>query len=133
MNESVLLREDTNGVALITLNRPQVMNAFNFEMLRALKEQIETLRFETDVRVIIITGAGEKAFCSGADLKERVTLNESQVRQYIFTIRNLFTDIESLNKPVIAAINGVALGGRDRTCPGQRYPNCLNPCVAGAY
>lgn len=111
MNESVLLREDTNGVALITLNRPQVMNAFNFEMLRALKEQIETLRFKTDVRVIIITGAGEKAFCSGADLKERVTLNESQVRQYIFTIRNLFTDIESLNKPVIAAINGVALGG----------------------
>ena len=111
MNESVLLREDSNGVALITLNRPQVMNAFNFEMLRALKEQIETLRFTTEVRVIIITGAGEKAFCSGADLKERVTLNESQVRQYIFTIRNLFTDIESLNKPVIAAINGVALGG----------------------
>jgi enoyl-CoA hydratase/carnithine racemase len=61
--------------------------------------------------VVIITGAGDRAFCAGADLKERATLSPIQVKEYIFTIRNLFTAIEQLNKPVIAAVNGVALGG----------------------
>jgi enoyl-CoA hydratase/carnithine racemase len=63
------------------------------------------------VRVVIITGSGDRAFCSGADLKERATLSPIQVKEYIYTIRNLFTAIEQLNKPVIAAVNGVALGG----------------------
>jgi enoyl-CoA hydratase/carnithine racemase len=61
--------------------------------------------------VIIITGEGNKAFCSGADLKERATLSPEEVKEYIYTIRNLFTSIEQLNKPVIAAVNGIALGG----------------------
>jgi enoyl-CoA hydratase/carnithine racemase len=87
------------------------MNAFNFELLRALKEEVDALRFKTDTRVIIITGAGEKAFSAGADLKERRTLSDIQVKEYIYTIRNLFTAIEMLNKPVIAAVNGIALGG----------------------
>lgn len=111
MTDQVLLAEEKDGVAVLTLNRPKVMNSFNFALLHALKEQIETLRFKTDIRVIIITGAGQKAFCAGADLKERTTLNEVQVKDFIFTIRNLFTAIEFLNKPVIAAVNGVALGG----------------------
>jgi enoyl-CoA hydratase/carnithine racemase len=72
---------------------------------------VESLRFDNDVRVIIITGAGPKAFCAGADLKERATLNDQQVKEFILTIRNLFTNIEYLPKPVIAAVNGIALGG----------------------
>jgi enoyl-CoA hydratase/carnithine racemase len=111
MNESVLLVEKEDGVATLTLNRPEVMNSFNFPLLHALKEQIESFRFNRDIRVVIITGAGEKAFCAGADLKERATLSPDQVREFIFTIRNLFTSIEQLNKAVIAAVNGVALGG----------------------
>lgn len=111
MNDDVLLRKEENGILTLTLNRPQVMNSFNFQLLRALKEQIESVRFKRDVRVIIITGAGEKAFCAGADLKERTTLTPDQVKEFIFTIRNLFTSIEQLNKAVIAAVNGVALGG----------------------
>ncbi|HJO62567.1 MAG TPA: enoyl-CoA hydratase-related protein, partial [Desulfobacterales bacterium] len=98
-------------VALLTLNRPEVMNALNFSLLYALKEQIEALRIRSDIRVIIITGAGDKAFCAGADLKERATLNPAQVKEFILTIKNLFSSIEYLNKPVIAAINGIALGG----------------------
>lgn len=111
MGEDILLREESDGVLFLTLNRPNVMNAFNFELLRALKDQIDGIRFQAETRVVVITGAGGKAFCAGADLKERATLNESQVKEYIFTIRDLFSSIESLNKPVIAAVNGIALGG----------------------
>ncbi len=111
MNEPLLRVEEESGVALLTLNRPDVMNSLNFDLLSGLKEQIDGLRFNKDVRVVLITGAGEKAFCAGADLKERATLDELQVKQFIYTIRNLFTEIEQLNKPVIAAVNGVALGG----------------------
>lgn len=111
MSDSVLLVEEKDSVKILALNRPEIMNSLNFELLRALDEQIRALRFNTDIRVVLITGAGEKAFCAGADLKERRTLSDIQVKEYILTIRNLFTSIEQLNKPVIAAVNGIALGG----------------------
>ena len=111
MNDNVLLIEEESGVVTLTLNRPEVMNSFNFAMLHALRDQIDSIRFKPDIRVVIITAAGEKAFCAGADLKERATLPPDKVKEYIFTIRNLFTSIEQLNKAVIAAVNGVALGG----------------------
>ncbi len=111
MTEDILRMEEKAGVVVLTLNRPGVMNAFNFKLLRALTAAIEALRFRRDVRTLIITGAGEKAFCAGADLKERAGLTPVEVREFIHTIRNLFTTIEDLNKPVIAAVNGIALGG----------------------
>jgi enoyl-CoA hydratase/carnithine racemase len=111
MNQQVLLAEEENGVAVWTLNRPDVMNSLNFPLLHALREQVESVRFNSKIRVVIVTGAGEKAFCAGADLKERVSLSPGQVKEYIFTIRSLFTSIEQLNKAVIAAVNGIALGG----------------------
>lgn len=110
-DEQLVLEEHRDQVVILTLNRPEVMNAFNFPMLRALREKVEALHFDRNVRVVIIRGAGEKAFCAGADLKERATMTEDQVREFIYTIRNLFTFIEFMSKPVIAAINGVALGG----------------------
>ena len=111
MGDNVLLVEEEAGVLKLTLNRPNVMNSLNFPLLHAVREQIKSVRFRTDVRVVIITGSGEKAFCAGADLKERATLPPEKVKEFIFTIRNLFTSIEQLNKPVIAAVNGIALGG----------------------
>lgn len=111
MSADILLSEHQDGVEILTLNRPQVMNAFNFDLLHALAAQVERIRFDRSVRAVIITGSGQRAFCSGADLKERATLPPEKVREYIFTIRNLFTAIEQLNKPVIAGVNGVALGG----------------------
>ena len=116
MDKKVLLIEERDGVAVLTLNRPEVMNSFNFALLHALEKQIDELRFNPDIRVIIITGSGQKAFCAGADLKERASFNELQVKEFIFTIRSLFTSIEYLNKPVIAAINGIALGGGTELC-----------------
>ena len=111
MSQELLLKQEENEVLVLTLNRPEVMNSFNFALLTALWEEINALRFRSDIRVVIITGAGDKAFSAGADLKERVSLSEVRVREFIATIRDLFTAIENLNKPVIAAVNGVALGG----------------------
>ena len=111
MDQPVLLVEEKGGVTILTLNRPQAMNSFNMALLQALKAEVERLRFAPAVRVVIVTAAGAKAFCAGADLKERASMNDLQVKEFIFTIRNLFTAIEDLNKPVIAAVNGVALGG----------------------
>ncbi len=99
------------GIAKITINRPQVRNAFRPKTVFEMIEALDDARNDKDIGVIILTGEGEKAFCSGADLKERATLGPDQVREYIYTIRNLFTSIEELNKPVIAAVNGIALGG----------------------
>jgi enoyl-CoA hydratase/carnithine racemase len=109
--EKVLLTEEKDGIAILTLNRPEVMNSFNLALLHSLKDEIEALKFNKNIRVVIITGSGQKAFCAGADLKERTTYTELQVKKFIYTIRNLFTDIEYLNKPVIAGLNGIALGG----------------------
>ena len=65
MNDQVLLSEEQDGISILTLNRPEVMNAFNFELLRALDDAIKALRFNPDIRVIIITGAGEKRSARG--------------------------------------------------------------------
>lgn len=111
METEFVLEERRGQVTILILNRPEVMNSFNFAMLRELKERAEAVRSDSQVRVVIVTGAGDKAFCAGADLKERATYSEGQVREFIHTIRDLFTFIEAMDKPVIAAVNGIALGG----------------------
>lgn len=111
MTERILLIEDQGQIEILTLNRPEVLNVFNMDLLYTLKEQINVIRVKQNIRVVIITGAGDKAFCAGADLVERAAFDESGVKKYIYTIKELFLLIESLNKPVIAAINGIALGG----------------------
>ena len=111
MTADILTVEEEKGVLLLTLNRPEVMNSLNFALLHAIGDQIGAIRHRSDVRVVVITGAGEKAFCAGADLKERATLPPEKVKEFIYTIRDLFTSIELLSKPVIAAVNGIALGG----------------------
>lgn len=100
-----------NGIATVTINRPESLNCFDYETLTTLEEMVDDLKFNRDVRVVIFTGAGEKAFSAGADLKERRTLNEKEVRRNVGKIRDVFTKIEELPQPTIAAVNGVALGG----------------------
>lgn len=115
---AVLLRERTDdGILVLTLNRPDAMNCFNFDLLAALAEEIREANFDMSLRCIIITGANagddpkKFSFSTGADLKERRTLSPDQVRRFIFTIRNTFTAVEQVRVPVIAAINGFAFGG----------------------
>ncbi|MFD2923073.1 enoyl-CoA hydratase-related protein [Halobacillus naozhouensis] len=103
--------EITDSLATITLNRPERLNCFDYDMLQQLEETLQTLQFDRNIRAVIFTGAGEKAFSAGADLKERQTLTEKEVRRNVNKIRNVFTLIEEMPQPTIAAINGYALGG----------------------
>ncbi|MBT2662809.1 enoyl-CoA hydratase-related protein [Bacillus sp. ISL-45] len=97
--------------AIVTLNRPDALNAFNYDTLDELQKVIEKIRTNRDVRVVIFTGAGEKAFSVGADLKERRTLSDEDVKRNIYKIGEVFTMIDQLPQPTIAAINGFAFGG----------------------
>ena len=108
--KKVLLQVE-ESIATVTINRPAQLNCFDYETLSELDAVVEDLKLDRDVRVIIFTGAGEKAFSAGADLKERKTLNEKEVRRNVEKIRDVFTRIEELPQPTIAAVNGVALGG----------------------
>lgn len=103
--------ERKEGISVLTLNRPDVYNALNLPALEELSEVVDELRFSKATRVVVITGAGDKAFCAGADLKERRGFTEDQVRRYVHTIRETFHRLSKLPQPVIAAVNGVALGG----------------------
>ncbi|PCN45597.1 enoyl-CoA hydratase [Brevibacillus laterosporus] len=103
--------EKQGQVGILTIQRPEVYNCLNLVTLERLQRLLLEVSTDTDIRVVIITGAGDKAFCSGADLKERKTMQQSQIQQYIRTIRDVFTQVERLSVPVIAAINGIAFGG----------------------
>jgi methylglutaconyl-CoA hydratase len=111
MNKTILLNKMENGIVMITLNRPEAANALSVQMLEGLHDAIITCKYDRSVRCIIITGAGEKAFCAGADLKERAGMDQVQVRKTVSLIRKNINSLESLPIPVIAAINGVAFGG----------------------
>ncbi|MFC0274586.1 enoyl-CoA hydratase-related protein [Metabacillus herbersteinensis] len=108
---NTLLYEVENYIATITLNRADVLNCFNFEMLIELETVLDEIRTNKEVRVVIITGAGEKSFSAGADLRERKSLSEQEVRRFIFKIGEVFSKVDQLPQPVIAAVNGFAFGG----------------------
>lgn len=88
--------EQRNNLAFITLNRPEALNAFNYDMLLELGQVVEAIRINPDIRVVVFTGAGEKAFSVGADLKERKNMTDDLVKRNIFKIGEVFSTIESL-------------------------------------
>jgi enoyl-CoA hydratase/carnithine racemase len=98
-------------VVVLTIQRPEVMNCLSFPTLRRLRALCHELSSDLAVRAIVITGAGEKAFCAGADLKERRTMPLERVPQFVLNIRRTMDDFANLPQPTIAAINGVAFGG----------------------
>lgn len=98
-------------LAYITIDRPKSLNCFNFDTLQELGSVVESLHTDPDVRVVIFTGAGDKAFSAGADLKERKNLTEAEVRRNVKKIRDVFSAVAELPQPTIAAVNGFAFGG----------------------
>lgn len=111
MDKTVLVSTPEEGIVLITLNRPQAANALSIQMLTVLQDVLESCKFDPSVRCVVLTGAGEKAFCAGADLKERAGMDLPTVRRTVSMIRNTVNIVERLPQPVIAAVNGVAFGG----------------------
>lgn len=109
--ENVLL-EINNAVAVVTVNRPSQLNALNSATIDELSTVLDDLRANSAVRAVVLTGAGEKAFVAGADIKEFVHFSVEEGRKLSAEGHaKLFNKVENLNKPVIAAINGYALGG----------------------
>jgi enoyl-CoA hydratase len=106
-----LLIERDGAVAIATFNRPKVLNALNAPTLEALRKTLLDLQRDEAVRCIVLTGAGDRAFVAGADINELAVLAPTAGREHALQGQHVFDLIENLGKPVIAAINGYALGG----------------------
>jgi len=106
-----LILEVNDYLAKITINRSKSLNALNRQTLEELKSAIEDLNMRKDVKIVIITGAGEKAFVAGADIKEMQKLNAVEGRELARLAQSVFASIENMNQVVIAVVNGYALGG----------------------
>jgi enoyl-CoA hydratase/carnithine racemase len=108
--ENILL-EKKNGIAYVTINRPKVLNALNMATVEELRAVFHDIKTDEAIRVAILTGAGEKAFVAGADINELAQQNAVNGKKYAHRGQNVLNLIENLGKPVIACINGFALGG----------------------
>jgi enoyl-CoA hydratase len=106
-----LLVERDEAVAVITFNRPKVLNALNAQTLTELSTAIAAFKDDASVRAIVLTGAGEKSFVAGADINELAVQTPVQGKAHARRGQQVFDSIEQMGKPVIAAINGFALGG----------------------
>ena len=106
-----LLYEKREQIAYVTVNRPQVLNALNLKTVEELGDCFTNIQNDPEVRVAILTGAGEKSFVAGADINELARQTPVERKEFAFFGQRIFNLIENLGKPVIAAVNGYALGG----------------------
>ena len=109
--QNTVLSVLSESTLLITLNRPEALNALNTATLNELNKAFDKVYDDPDIRGVIITGSGEKAFVAGADISEFSKVNELNARKFAETGQEIFSQIERCPKPVIAAVNGFALGG----------------------
>jgi enoyl-CoA hydratase len=106
-----LLLERDGAIATLTINRPKVLNALNAATIDELRRGVLELKHDNAIRVVIVTGAGEKAFVAGADINELAAQAPAAAKELALRGQHVFDLIDNLGKPVIAAINGFALGG----------------------
>ena len=106
-----ILIETKDGVCTLTINRPESLNALNSALLTELEQAFHALGADPAVKVVILTGAGDKAFVSGGDIKEMLALDVAGAQAFSQNGQRLVLCLESLSKPVLAAVNGYALGG----------------------
>ncbi len=111
MSTLITFKIENEHIGIITLNRLEAANALSLQLLDELNEIFGEIENNNSIRCVIITGAGNKAFCAGADLKERRGMTEDEVIKTVTYIGETISNIEKLKVPVIAAINGVAFGG----------------------
>lgn len=100
-----------NDIAILKINRPEALNAMNLDVIHELTRAIDLISVDQGIKVLIITGAGERSFCAGADISYMVGIDAVTAEKYASSAQNMLNKIEKMEKPVIAAINGFALGG----------------------
>src|SRR5215831_2899371 len=103
--------EPLEDIAIVRINRPEALNAMNTDVIAELSRAIEIVGVDEGIKVVIITGNGEKAFCAGADIAFMVNIDPIKAEKYASTAQTVLNKIKRMEKPVIAAINGYALGG----------------------
>jgi enoyl-CoA hydratase len=111
MNLENILVEKKNSIAYVTVNRPKVLNALNMATMDDLRAAFHDIKNDKGIRVVILTGSGEKAFIAGADIGELSKNNAVMAKEYTHRGQSVLNLIENLGKPVIACLNGFALGG----------------------
>jgi enoyl-CoA hydratase len=111
MELKFLIYEKSDGIATITLNRPEALNAFSKEVIEEILHALEDIKNDETIRVVVLTGAGEKAFSAGADIKGMIGMNALKARELSLLGERLCLALENLEKPIIAALNGYAVGG----------------------
>ncbi|WCK55908.1 enoyl-CoA hydratase-related protein [Aneurinibacillus sp. Ricciae_BoGa-3] len=111
MNDEKILMETKGHLAIVTLNRPNELNCFDYEMLTQLEQILDDIHVDREIRAVIFTGAGDRSFSTGADLKERKTMPARDVQRFVNKIRQVFDRVDELPQPTIAAINGFCFGG----------------------
>jgi enoyl-CoA hydratase len=111
MNYRNILLEKESPVALITINRPDKLNTLNVETLAELSDAFSSVQNDSEIKAVILTGAGNKAFAAGADITELNQLDRQSGEEFAINGQKVFDLIENFEKPVIAAVNGYALGG----------------------
>jgi 3-hydroxypropionyl-coenzyme A dehydratase len=100
-----------NDIAIIKINRPEALNAMNLDVISELTRAIDLISVDHGIKVLIITGSGERSFCAGADISYMVNIDPVTAEHYASSAQSMLNKIEKMEKPVIAAINGFALGG----------------------
>ena len=106
-----IVLEPMDDVALVKINRPQALNSMNVDVIWELSKTIDILAVDDNIKAVIITGTGERSFCAGADISYMVNISPTEAEKYASSAHAVLNKIEKLEKPVIAAINGFALGG----------------------
>ncbi|KAG0266795.1 hypothetical protein BG011_000847 [Mortierella polycephala] len=102
---------EDKGIAVLNFNRPKAYNALSRKFVGEFRDALGELRYDPDARVVILRSLVEGAFCAGADLRERSTMNATEVKQFLASLRDSFRELETLPIPTIAVIDGAALGG----------------------
>jgi 3-hydroxypropionyl-coenzyme A dehydratase len=103
--------EPREEIAIVRINRPEALNAMNIDVISELSRTIDIVGADDGIKVLIITGVGEKSFCAGADIAYMVNIDPVQAEKYASSAQGVLNKIENLQKPIIAAVNGFALGG----------------------
>jgi 3-hydroxypropionyl-coenzyme A dehydratase len=103
--------EPQGDIAILRINRPEALNAMNLDVISELSKMIDIIAADESIKAVVITGAGERSFCAGADISYMVNIDPMQAEKYASSAQDVINKVDRLEKPVIAAVNGFALGG----------------------